>query len=268
MEGRPFPCRFCFVSIVLLMIVSTASPVRSGDSVPVARIYSDTVYRSEVKPADESISEARKTRSDTEYRNWFRKQSYENFMAILWDRLKQRFLREHDLRATSDDIAAYVNHLRHSQVKEINEQKRKLARLRQTISADTVSDDSDSRLKKKITDLKSEISQAQKQLKQWNPDNPIMKRIAVKRIEQWAFRKALFKKYGGNLYFQQAGLEPLDAMETYLRTRLESGDIRFMKPEYRQAIDNFYSYVDSFRKHSDGLGSEARKTFMKPPWER
>jgi hypothetical protein len=83
-------------------------------------------------------------------------------------------------------------------------------------------------------------------------------------VASWKMNKALFKKYGGRVIFQQAGIEPIDAYRDYLKDIREIGGLKLLKPRYADVFDEFERYLGMGHNY---LSEPGDTFFNRPYWE-
>jgi hypothetical protein len=64
--------------------------------------------------------------------------------------------------------------------------------------------------------------------------------IALGWARNWKFHSALFKKYGGRIIWQQAGIEPIDAMRMWLEEQEKAGDFVIHDPQLHASFWQYY----------------------------
>lgn len=90
------------------------------------------------------------------------------------------------------------------------------------------------------------------------------RRISERWVASWKMNKALYEKYGGQIIFQQAGIEPIDAYRDYLKDIRKKGGLKIHKPEYMDVFDEFERYLDVGHNY---LNDNKEKYFGRPYWE-
>ena len=96
-------------------------------------------------------------------------------------------------------------------------------------------------------------------------DRAAREQIAAAFIRQWKLHRALYRRYGGRIIFQQGGPEPLDAWRRFLEESQARGDFALLD---RSMEAPFWRYFVTDAIHSfypPGSAEEAR-AFDTPPW--
>jgi hypothetical protein len=88
----------------------------------------------------------------------------------------------------------------------------------------------------------------------------IARRLAEWQVPSWKLHRALYRKYGGTVIWQQAGIEAVGAMRTFLEEQQKAGNLKIQDPQFE---NEFWKY---FRmKHPAEL--KQADPFERPPWE-
>jgi heat shock protein HslJ len=83
-------------------------------------------------------------------------------------------------------------------------------------------------------------------------------------ISQWKINRALYRRYGGRVAFQQLGPEPIDAYRQFLRNAQQAGEFSIEDPALAKA---FWRYFDDESRHSFFEAGTEDSVFVAPPWE-
>ena len=86
-------------------------------------------------------------------------------------------------------------------------------------------------------------------------------------IRQWKLNRALYRRYGGRIIFQQLGPEPLDAYRHYLEERQATGDFEIHDPAFKERFWRYFTDDSMHSFYEPGSAAEAQ-AFGTPPWER
>jgi hypothetical protein len=129
--------------------------------------------------------------------------------------LVAKYIKDHKLAATPEEI------------KEFND--RSAARLKETLKNPDISD----KARRSLELLEKDANEPGK--KDDGADE-----VAKHFVEAWKFNKALHKKYGGRIIFQQAGLEPLDAYRDWLRDEEKAGRFQLHDSKWKDAFWEYY----------------------------
>lgn len=89
-------------------------------------------------------------------------------------------------------------------------------------------------------------------------------------VARWKMNKALHKKYGGRIIFQQAGIEPIDAYREYLKDIRGKGDLKILASNYADVFDELDRYLDMdhhYMSEEEYLREAGEEVFGQPYWE-
>ena len=88
-------------------------------------------------------------------------------------------------------------------------------------------------------------------------------------VEQWKMNRDLFKKYGGRIIFQQAGLEPIDAQREWLEAAEKSGDFAIYDAKLRESFWYYFTKQDhSWKNMKETTGHELDKPWWLQPRDK
>ena len=82
-------------------------------------------------------------------------------------------------------------------------------------------------------------------------------------VQRWKVFKALYEKYGGRAHYQQAGVEPFDAVREFLEEQEAIGAFAVFDPDY---ADEFWHYWRNERMHTFVPEGEEREMLSTPWW--
>ena len=85
----------------------------------------------------------------------------------------------------------------------------------------------------------------------------------ITSYKHWKFNKMLFDHYGGNVAFQQAGLEPHGAYRSFINDIRTEGGLEILDTNYTDPLRQLETYLDQDFQYSSE--EEARKYFSEFP---
>jgi len=96
------------------------------------------------------------------------------------------------------------------------------------------------------------------------------RRVGEMAIRDWKFRQALYRRYGGRVIFQQAGWEPIDAIQKFYADYKASEAFANLEPMYKEAFEEMLEEFDRYYDlgHVDMEQAQVDFYFEKPWWER
>jgi copper(I)-binding protein len=86
-------------------------------------------------------------------------------------------------------------------------------------------------------------------------------------IRQWKINRALYKKYGGRIVYQQLGPEPLDAYRRFLEGAQAAGVFTIHDASVAEAFWRYFT-DESMHDFMEPDGEDEARAFTMPPWER
>lgn len=106
-------------------------------------------------------------------------------------------------------------------------------------------------------ETRKRIEDMERRLKNPTPEEEqAMDLVAKGMVENWKFNRALYKQYGGKVILQQAGPEPLEAYQQWLREEEKAGSFRLLDPKWRDAFWEYYQpKYHTYSKEPDPFGA-------------
>ena len=83
-------------------------------------------------------------------------------------------------------------------------------------------------------------------------NDKIAQKTAQSLVQEWKLNKALYKKYGGRVIFQQAGPEPIDAYRDFLKEQEKKGTFKILIKKYELGFWNYFTNDSIHSFISDG----------------
>jgi hypothetical protein len=148
--------------------------------------------------------------------------------------LIKRFVEEHQLSATADEIQEFHNFSQRQNERRIVEGHAEVKALEVKLTSPDLSDAERTKLTKKLA-LHRRILKHSDELLTKKPHDAIAKDF----ITRWKTERELQRTYGGRVLFQQFGLEAFDARREYYEEAEQKGDLTFAEPTVRRL---FYYY--------------------------
>ena len=123
-------------------------------------------------------------------------------------------------------------------------------------------EDKEGRLKtiESILKMTSEVKEQSEEMKEQM--RPMKRQMAEQFVRAWKINKVLYKKYGGRVIFQQAGVEPLDAYREFLKEQEKNGSFQIIDKQYEPG---FWRYFTNDAMHTFYSGEDGEK-FINTPW--
>lgn len=90
--------------------------------------------------------------------------------------------------------------------------------------------------------------------------------MAQAMVKSWKIKKTLFKEYGGRVVSQQAGLEPLDAFQAFLKEMEGGNAVTVHDKAYKDVLKTMDSYISKEHAYLPEGSEETEKYFDTPSW--
>ncbi len=182
--------------------------------------------------------------------------------GLIFGAILEKFAKDNKIEATEEEIGAFVKKMEESKKEELAEYESDRDELKKQLKSKSLSDEErkkkESMLEEVESDLKSML-EAPEEAKMINAD---MLQIAQGFVQPWKVNKALYKKYGGRVIFQQAGVEPLDAYLELLKAQERAGAFKIIDKKYEAG---FWRYFTNDAMHTFYTEEEGAK-FINTPW--
>ena len=179
--------------------------------------------------------------------------------------LSVSYSRQQGLEATDAEIKQFI-----ARKKEMEARTRKLAEARRVelqkqLQSAGLSEADRTKLEGELKLLDKLLTRAQEADKQASDPQQVAAETQMARafIGQWKVNKALYKKYGGRVIYQQGGAEPLDAYYNFFKDAQKAGDFKILNKEFEPTLWNYYT-TDS--KHRFYPENEKGKAINTPWW--
>lgn len=186
----------------------------------------------------------------------------------IWSALRARFCAEHDCEPTEEEYRAFEEGFRRLMTRnpppgwesrESAISAEEYERLTQELAQQRAAPG----------ERRQEIDQAAASLTALRNQKlgDMTKDVGMVWIREWKFNRALYRQYGGQVIWQQAGLEPLDAYRTWLEEHQRNGSFVLIDPELQTLFWLYFTVghvtVDERFLAETGLSDP----FEKPWWE-
>jgi len=250
------------LSITLILI----SGVSRAEQDPIAELYGEAVYSSNLEIPDNMAIDARSRMSDDEFSKWQQNARQQILAFYIMDAARNKFLAAQALEPTQQDIDSFVAYIHRAQ--QADREKRAEARaeidarLKRTDLSDAARQAAESNLAtldgfdKQDIIPQNEADQA-KQLEE-------ERTVAAMMVPGWAFNQGLYRQYGGKVAIQQTGLEPIDALKSFMQELAKSDAYKILDPAYADVFKDSDAYFDKEFQYVDK--ETADKYFASPWW--
>jgi hypothetical protein len=196
-----------------------------------------------------------------------RTQDVEELRYYVLKGLTDRFAQANRIKVTPAETDAYARQVREALGRDRRQREAQRQDLQRQLASPGLSESERAALVARI-DVEDKVLAALPAPGQDTPqERAAREQIARAFILQWKINRALYRKFGGRIVFQQGGPEPLDAYRRFLEQQQALGNFEVRNEAMREP---FWSYYLDDRKHSfypKGSFEEAQ-AFVTPPWQR
>jgi len=261
-------------TLVVLVILAGAlfaaasTALTSDDRAPAATLFGRPIYLDAFQPPTQWKTHEGKT--DAEYAAWLRDWQLEQANGKIWSALMEHFCKDRDCEPTVAECEAFEAAMRKQQERDplLKNQPREPAispeeyqrirtELQQQVQSPGLTDDQ----RKELT-LAAATLDGLKDKKLGEPT----REISTLWVRAWKMNRALYRQYGGEVIWQQAGLEPLEAYRTWFEENERSGAFTMLDPQLRERFWRYFKIghikVDEKFLKETGL----KDPFEKPWW--
>jgi hypothetical protein len=196
-----------------------------------------------------------------------RTQDAEELRYVVLKELTDRFALEQGITVTPAETDAYVRRMREALQKDRADNVARRDKLARELSAGGRSESERKALAAELDSTNRTIAAL------GPPDGAEMdaeeakarEQVATAFIRQWKVNRALYRKYGGRIVFQQGGPEPLDAYRTFLEEQQARGNFRITDKRLETAFWRYY-LTDEIHSFYPRGSKEETQAFEVPWW--
>ena len=180
--------------------------------------------------------------------------------SLIGDPLTQKFAEDNGIQPTEEELAGFVERMlgmRGRQLRELESEKARLGSDLELAVSSEEREEIQGQLDTVVATLDS-LSEAEVQM---NAD--LLRPMAMRWIQRWKIFKALYEKYGGRAHFQQAGIEPFDAVRDFLEEQEANGAFTILDRDYE---DEFWHYWRNEQIHTFVPEGQEHELISTPWW--
>lgn len=252
--------------LIACLVILVPLLVNAGDR-PVAEIYGQDVYEKDLALPAGLVKEQQEKMSPEEFARWKQDAMRQTLAYGVMEEARKHFLKKMDMQPTAAEIDSYLSFMARAKRKEKAERKERRAGLEAELKQPGLSEEKRKAIEEELELLttldgyeKEPATEAERKAQE-----KAERDAAGLMVSNWKFNQALYRKYGGRVVFQQAGLEPIDAHKAFVEELKKSGDYRILDPAYD---DLFRELDDYFSRRFDFVDeARAREYFDRPWWE-
>lgn len=181
--------------------------------------------------------------------------------------LLDQYAKENKIEPTEEEIRVFLDKQEEKFKRSLVESEQERVRLVEELKSKTLTEEqrkekqSALELTESILKTRQEAREEAKGMEQQL--RPMLRNMAIQWVRTWKINQSLFKKYGGRVIFQQAGVEPLDAYREFLTEQKKKGAFRIMD-EAAEAL--FWKYFTDDTMHTFFSKEEGARLMETPFW--
>ena len=189
--------------------------------------------------------------------------------GLIFETLLEKFAADNKIVPTAAELDAFARKTEDQRTAHQRELEQDLPELRKELQSTTLTD-RDRKDKEELLRLTERALQSYREIQKLSQGQedalrPMQRRRAEQFVLRWKINQALYRKYGGRVIFQQAGLEPLDAYRDFLRDQERTGAFIIVD---KQSAAQFWRYFTTDRMHTFLPPKEGAQSMQTPWWLR
>ena len=188
--------------------------------------------------------------------------------GIIFGTLLDKYVADNKIIASEGELNAFVVAMDEGDQRHLADLEARQAALTQELQSPVLAD---KQRKQKESSLETvEISLRglkpflEQKTKEKDKMRPMQLGIAKQMVTKWKINKALYDRYGGRVIFQQAGDEPMDAYQAFLKDEEKKGSFHILDEKCKES---FWEYFGVGNTHTYSK-EEADKAMSTPWWMR
>lgn len=187
--------------------------------------------------------------------------------GIIFGALLKKFAEDNKIKPTDADLDAFCKGMEDSKRQQEIEMEKQKQKLLTALKGNDLTEKERKQKEKmlgtmqKVAKINSKMKEQEKGMEE---QTKFMQRQMGKNwVLRWQINKALYKKYGGRVIFQQAGPEPLDAYRDFLKEQKKKGAFKILNK--KDEVD-FWRYYTNDAMHRFYSKEEGEKSINTPWW--
>ena len=181
--------------------------------------------------------------------------------GLIGDPLIEKFAEDNGIQPTEDELSAFAEKVLGMQSLQLSRMEGERAKLEQALVDESLSAEAREKTQSLLDTVVTLIDSLSQDEPHMNMD--VMRPMAKRWVQRWKVFKALYEKYGGRAHYQQAGVEPFDAVRDFLEEQEANGAFTILDKEYE---DEFWHYWRTERIHRFVPEGKQRELMSKPWW--
>ncbi len=184
--------------------------------------------------------------------------------AVIGQKLLEKYAKQHKIEVLQKDIDLYVANLDAFMAKDRKRREVKLLEIQEKLKSSSLPTDEKENLQSNLNILENLQAMEAKEDKEKaiDPKGTLKDQQTVAKtfIKQELINKALYKQYGGRIIAQQMGVEPYDAMHSFLKAEEKNGSFKIIDKSFEAPFWNYYA--DESKHSFYKKGSEEEKEVL------
>jgi hypothetical protein len=226
---------FQMLGVVLLLLQGAAW----GQSAPAAWVEGRALSHTQLLPSAEEQQRQRQLLAPEAYAKWLDTEVDQALLTTLLQPLLMRFAREQKLEPTRAELQAFTR-----------SSERAVARVREELRADPAQADALATMEKEDAEVAQLRAADPAQAAEFDA---FKAKLARGWVLSWKVQRALHRRYGGDVIFQQAGLEAVGALAPFLLEQERRGLWRIPDPALRERLLRHARELPGTRVPAEGL---------------
>ena len=187
--------------------------------------------------------------------------------GLIFGALLDQYAKENKIEPTEDEIKVFLDKQEEMSMNSLLKSEREKSRLVEELKSQSLTVEQ-RKEKQSELEMAEEVLRTQRETREGAKQmekqlQPMLRKMALQQVRTWKINQALFKKYGGRVIFQQAGVEPLDAYREFLEDQQKKGAFKIMD----KAVEaSFWKYFTNDAMHTFLSKDEGEKMMEKPFW--
>ncbi len=174
--------------------------------------------------------------------------------------LLDRYAASQGITVSAEEIADYQTEKKRFMEEDRRRRETRRAELSAKLQAESLDGKQREALSQEL-DVLEQLAASDKD-QSTDADDPEIKayaeEIARSFILRWKVNRALYRRYGGRIIFQQAGPEPLDAYRTFLQEQAAQGTFRIFDAALEREFWRYFTNDAMHQFYPPGSAEEAR----------
>jgi len=249
------------IPLLLLPVLGFAD---SAD--PVAEVYGQQVSEADLALPAKMVEQSRQSMSAEEFAVWEQDARRQMLAFGVMQEARKHFLAAMKLTPSDQDIDAYIQALKRMMLADADKRSQHREQLQQQLKQSGLDDQRRTEIENEIASI-DELTELLKPAAtgaESDQDKAAQRMVATMTVSNWNFNQGLYRKYGGRVVFQQAGLEPIEANQQFIAALKASGSYRIKDPAYQDLFKETDEYLDKEFEAVDK--AEADEYFASPWW--